>query len=141
MRAAHRRSRSRGGSSVSINEVRDQFNRQLEGIQRQTGQRPEPEQALRFGLHVRALEEVIQRAVLDYSIQQFGLVVSDAEAMAAMAAAFRHLKLVVEPGGAVALAAALQGRIATRERTIAIVASGGNVDPEPFADALRSAPA
>ena len=47
---------------VSINEVRDQFNRQLEGIQRQTGQRPEPEQAIRFGLHVRALEETIQRA-------------------------------------------------------------------------------
>ncbi len=73
-----------GGASVSINEVKDQFNRQLEGIQRQTGQRPEPEQALRYGLHVRALEEVIQRAVLDYSIQQFGLVVSDAEVMAAI---------------------------------------------------------
>jgi peptidyl-prolyl cis-trans isomerase D len=73
-----------GGASVSINEVKDQFNRQLEGIQRQTGQRPEPEQALRFGLHVRALEEVIQRAVLDYAVQQFGLVVSDAEVMAAI---------------------------------------------------------
>ena len=65
--------------------MKDQFNRQLEGIQRQTGQRPEPEQALRFGLHVRALEEVIQRAVLDYTIQQFGLVVSDAEVRAAIA--------------------------------------------------------
>jgi peptidyl-prolyl cis-trans isomerase D len=74
-----------GGASVSINEVRDQFNRQLEGIQRQTGQRPDPDQALRYGLHVRALEEVIQRAVLDYTIQQFGLVVSDAEVYAAIA--------------------------------------------------------
>ncbi len=74
-----------GGASISINEVRDQFNRQLEGIQRQTGQRPEPEQALRYGLHVRALEEVIQRAVLDYAIQQFGLVVSDAEVRATIA--------------------------------------------------------
>ena len=74
-----------GGASVSVNEVKDQFNRQLEGIQRQTGQRPEPEQALRYGLHVRALEEVIQRAVLDYTIQQFGLVVSDAEVRAAIA--------------------------------------------------------
>ena len=74
-----------GGTSVSVNEVRDQFNRQLEGIQRQTGQRPEPEQALRFGLHVRALEDVMQRAVLDYAIQQFGLVVSDAEVHAAIA--------------------------------------------------------
>ena len=34
-----------GGTSVSIEEVRDRFNRQLEQIQRQTGQRPEPEQA------------------------------------------------------------------------------------------------
>src|SRR5262249_6890083 len=67
-----------------------------------------------------------------------GLVVSDAEAMAAMAAAFRHLKLVVEPGGAVALAAALTGRIDTRGKTIAVVASGGNVDPAPFMDALKS---
>lgn len=74
-----------GGSPVYVNEVRDQFNRQLEAIQRQTGQRPEPEQALRFGLHVRALEEVIQRAVLDYAIQQFGLTVSDAEVQAAIA--------------------------------------------------------
>ena len=73
-----------GGASVSVEEVRDQFNRQLEGIQRQTGQRPEPEQAMRYGLHVR-LEEVIQRAVLDYAIQQFGLVVSDAEVRAAIA--------------------------------------------------------
>ena len=37
-----------GGASVSVDEVSDQFNRQLEGIQRQTGQRPEPEQALRL---------------------------------------------------------------------------------------------
>ena len=74
-----------GGSSVSVNEVRDQFNRQLENIQRQTGQRPDPEQALRFGLHVRALEEVVQRAVLDYAIQELGLVVSDEEVRAAIA--------------------------------------------------------
>ena len=74
-----------GGTSVPINEVRDQFNQQLEGIQRQTGQRPEPEQALRFGLHMRALEEVIQKTVLDYAVRQFGLVVSDAEVQAAIA--------------------------------------------------------
>jgi peptidyl-prolyl cis-trans isomerase D len=74
-----------GGAPVSLSEVREQFNRQLEGIQRQTGQRPEPEQAMRYGLHVRALEEVIQRTVLDYAIQQFGLVVSDAEVRAAIA--------------------------------------------------------
>ncbi|MDP1960666.1 MAG: peptidyl-prolyl cis-trans isomerase [Reyranella sp.] len=74
-----------GGAPVYVSEVRDQFNRQLEAIQRQTGQRPEPEQALKFGLHIRALEEVIQRAVLDYAIQQFGLTVTDAEVQAAIA--------------------------------------------------------
>lgn len=74
-----------GGAPVYATEVREQFNRQLEAIQRQTGQRPEPEQALRFGLHVRALEEVIQRAVLDYAIREFGLTVSDEEVRAAIA--------------------------------------------------------
>jgi len=74
-----------GGAPVYVSEVRDQFNRQLEAIQRQTGQRPEQDQALRYGLHVRALEEVIQRAVLDYAIREFGLTVSDDEVRAAIA--------------------------------------------------------
>ena len=46
--------------------------------------------------------------------------------------AFRHLKLVVEPGGAVSLAAILAGKIETAGRTTAIVLSGGNVDFEFF---------
>jgi len=58
---------------------------------------------------------------------------SDAEVAAAMRFAFRHLKLVVEPGGAVALAALLAGRVATRDRVTAIVLSGGNVDERLFA--------
>jgi peptidyl-prolyl cis-trans isomerase D len=74
-----------GGTSVSIDEVRDRFNRQLEQIQRQTGQRPEPEQALRYGLHVRALEVVVQRAVIDNAMRQYGLIVSDSEVQAAIA--------------------------------------------------------
>ena len=74
-----------GGAPVYATEVREQFNRQLEAIQRQTGQRPEQEQALRYGLHVRALEEVIQRAVLDYAVQEFGLIISDEEVRAAIA--------------------------------------------------------
>jgi peptidyl-prolyl cis-trans isomerase D len=74
-----------GGTSVSIDEVRDRFNRQLEQIQRQTGQRPEPEQARRYGLHVRALEDVVQRAVIDNAMQQYGLVVSDSEVQAEIA--------------------------------------------------------
>ena len=65
-----------------------------------------------------------------------GVVVTDKEVAQAMRLAFRHLKLVVEPGGAVALAAALAGRIPTRDRTIGIVLSGGNVDADLFARML-----
>ncbi|CAN5206503.1 SurA N-terminal domain-containing protein [soil metagenome] len=74
-----------GGTSVTIEEVRDRFNRQLEQIQRQTGQRPEPEQALRYGLHVRALEDVLQRAVIDNAMQQYGLTVTENEVRAVIA--------------------------------------------------------
>src|SRR5688572_69909 len=56
------------------------------------------------------------------------LTVSDAEVLAAMARAFRDLRLVVEPGGAVALAAAMSEKIPLAGRTTAIVLSGGNVD-------------
>ncbi len=74
-----------GGTSVSVEEVRQRFNLQLEQIQRQTGQRPEPEQAMRYGLHVRALEDVVQRAVIDNAMQQYGLVVGTAEVQSVIA--------------------------------------------------------
>ena len=61
-----------------------------------------------------------------------GLVVDEAEVAAAMTAAFRHLKLVVEPGGAVGLAAALAGKVDLSGRTVLIVLSGGNVDVETY---------
>jgi len=62
-----------------------------------------------------------------------GLAVSDHDVREAVAFAFRELKLVVEPGGAVALAALLSGAIAVKGRTAAIVLSGGNIDPSLFA--------
>jgi len=65
-----------------------------------------------------------------------GLAISDDEALAAMATAFEYFKLVVEPGGAAALAAALSGRIDIAGRTVVVVASGGNLDPEVFIRAL-----
>ncbi|MEO1194349.1 MAG: threonine/serine dehydratase [Pseudomonadota bacterium] len=65
-----------------------------------------------------------------------GLAVSDAEVAEAMRFAFRNLKLVVEPGGAVALAAALTGKLDLAGKTVAIVLSGGNVDPQLYCEVL-----
>ncbi|HXQ67427.1 MAG TPA: threonine/serine dehydratase [Alphaproteobacteria bacterium] len=57
-----------------------------------------------------------------------GFVVSEAEVGRAMALAFEYFKLVVEPSGAVALAAVLAGKVPLAGRAIAVVCSGGNVD-------------
>jgi threonine dehydratase len=67
-----------------------------------------------------------------------GLAVTDDEARAAMRFAFAELKLVVEPGGAVALAAVLAGKLPVAGRTIACVLSGGNVDPALFASTIAA---
>jgi threonine dehydratase len=66
-----------------------------------------------------------------------GLVASDAEVGVAVGFAFRELKLVVEPGGAVGLAALLAGRIDVSGKNIVIVLSGGNVDADLFAKLIR----
>ncbi|WOJ94547.1 threonine/serine dehydratase [Congregibacter variabilis] len=65
-----------------------------------------------------------------------GLVVSETEVKAAMRYAFRVLKLVIEPGGAVALAALLSGKLDERYQSVAVMLSGGNVDPRVFAAIL-----
>ena len=62
--------------------------------------------------------------------------VSDAEAMAAVGFAFRHLKLVLEPSGAAPLAAVLAGKVDTAGRTVLLVASGANVDADVYAEAI-----
>lgn len=67
------------------------------------------------------------------------LTVSDEDALAAMAAAFKELKLVVEPGGAVALAAILSKKLDVKGKTVVTVLSGGNVDAAMFDRALKSA--
>jgi threonine dehydratase len=65
------------------------------------------------------------------------ITVSDAEVAEAVAYAFRALKLVVEPGGAVSLAALLAGKVEAKDRTTALVLSGGNIDPALFADIIN----
>jgi threonine dehydratase len=66
-----------------------------------------------------------------------GLAVTDEEAKAAVRYAFEELKLVVEPGGAVSLAAILAGKLPLRGKTVAAVLSGGNIDPSLFAEIIQ----
>ncbi|MDO8534768.1 MAG: pyridoxal-5'-phosphate-dependent protein, partial [Xanthobacteraceae bacterium] len=58
------------------------------------------------------------------------------EVRAAIAFAFRELKLVLEPAGAAALAALLAGKVEVEGKFAVLVLSGGNVDPELFASAI-----
>jgi threonine dehydratase len=76
--------------------------------------------------------EIMKRLLAD------GLAVSDEEVREAMRFAFRHLKLVAEPGGAAALAALLARKIDTVGKTTVVVVSGGNVDKELYAEIQRS---
>ena len=61
-----------------------------------------------------------------------GLAVSEDEVEAAMVFAFRNLRIVAEPGGAVALAALISGKVDAPEGSVVVV-SGGNVDPKLYA--------
>jgi len=75
---------------------------------------------------------ILQQTVADVAV------VTDAEVAEAMRYAFRVLKLVVEPGGSAALAALLAGKLNTfGGKSLGLVLSGGNVDPEQFAQVLR----
>jgi len=65
-----------------------------------------------------------------------GFALSEDEVLRAMAFAWKHLKLVVEPGGAVALAAILAGKADVRDKALAATLSGGNVDAPVFARCL-----
>lgn len=67
-----------------------------------------------------------------------GLVITDAEALHAMGHAFSRLKVVAEPGGAAALAAALFHADQIKGDDVIVTISGGNVDPDMFARALET---
>jgi threonine dehydratase len=66
-----------------------------------------------------------------------GLAVTDEEAKTAVRYAFEELKLVVEPGGAVSLAAILAGKLPLKGKTVAAILSGGNIDPTLFAEIIQ----
>jgi threonine dehydratase len=71
-----------------------------------------------------------------------GITASDEEVARAVRYAFEELKLVVEPGGAIGLAALLAGKLDTiydiRGKTVVAILSGGNVDVEMFAKLIAS---
>lgn len=70
----------------------------------------------------------------DYAAE--GLVISDEDALQAVAFAFNELKIVVEPGGAAALASLLSKKIDVRGQTVLVTLSGGNIDPDMMHKAL-----
>ena len=69
-----------------------------------------------------------------------GAVITDRDALQAIATAFKHLKIIVEPGGAAAFAAVLTGQYPQGATTVVAVASGGNIDAQMFRRALDEGP-
>ena len=67
-----------------------------------------------------------------------GISVSDKEALSAMNAAFKHFKIILEPGGAVALAAAIFNKVDIKNKNVLVIASGGNVDKNVFKNCLET---
>lgn len=68
------------------------------------------------------------------------IVVSEDDVAHAISYAFKHMKLVVEPGGVVALAALLQGKLDVAGATVAVILSGGNIDATTFCRCLEQYP-
>ncbi|UXN65598.1 threonine/serine dehydratase [Phyllobacterium sp. A18/5-2] len=84
-----------------------------------------------------------QPGVLTFPINKHnlagGIAVSDSAVRAAMRDAANHLKLIVEPGGCVALAALAAGEVDIRGKTVAVVLSGGNVDLDIYGGLIAAA--
>jgi threonine dehydratase len=87
-------------------------------------------------LQTKRVSPLTHSALLDAGAR--GIWVSEDEVAQAMAFAARHLRLVVEPGGAVALAAALGGKAGVLTERSVILLSGGNVDPLLYGEILSS---
>jgi threonine dehydratase len=89
-----------------------------------------------------ALQTLVMAEITFATLRQHGatgVAVSEADVARAVAFAFRELKLVVEPGGAVTLAALLAGKVDVAGKTVIATLSGGNIDPEVLVDCLRDA--
>jgi threonine dehydratase len=82
--------------------------------------------------------ELTFNAIRDYA--GHGLVVSDEEVKHAMRVGFTNFKLVLEPGGAAALAAVVGGKIDIEGKVVVVIASGGNVDPAMYSLCLQAPP-
>ena len=66
------------------------------------------------------------------------ITVSDAALMRTMRFLFERMKIVVEPTGALAAAAVIEGKIGVADKKVGVIISGGNAEPEFFARVLSS---
>ena len=101
--------------------------------------RIKPERFTRCDALTATIPGDITWSINQHNVRHF-LSVSEQEVGMAISFASRHLKLVLEPGGAVALAALLHEKLPVRGKTVAIVASGGNIDGVLLATYLRDFP-
>ena len=67
-----------------------------------------------------------------------GVTATDDEVRDAMRFAFEHFKIVTEPGAVVGLAAILNGQVPIKNRAVATVITGGNIDPARFSQLLET---
>lgn len=89
-----------------------------------------------------ALQTLVMADITFATLQHHGatgVAVSEAEVAGAVAFAFRELKLVVEPGGSVTLAALLAGKVDVKGKTVVATLSGGNIDPQVLVSCLQEA--
>ena len=75
---------------------------------------------------------------INKKLLSFGISVTDQQAMEAIHTAYEYLKLVLEPGGAVALAAALNNSEVVKNKNVLVILSGGNIDKKIFLDSLKT---
>ena len=75
---------------------------------------------------------------INKKLLSFGISVTDQQAMEAIHVAYEYLKLVLEPGGAVALAAALNYSEVVKNKNVLVILSGGNIDKKIFLNSLKT---